>query len=237
MWLFGDWSAKVGQFFEWNDMYHIIPERKFKLDLDAYTIYRAMDYGTSNPFACLFVAVDRDKNMIVFDEIVIAGLSVTPQAKMIVNKMNFLQLKESDIFTTIADPAYWINNLEADETPTSPANIYYENGVQGMQRGRNDRIAGAMLMRDLMRIPDDGVPKLRFTSNCTVCIETFPSLITDIKRKEDVDTNGEDHAYDALRYLSMEIYPSGAKKLEEKKGWRERMKETKTESIGSNWAM
>ena len=92
-------------------------------------------------------------------------------------------------------------------------------------------------MRDLMRIPDDGVPKLRFTSNCTVCIETFPSLITDIKRKEDVDTNGEDHAYDALRYLSMEIYPSGAKKLEEKKGWRERMKETKTESIGSNWAM
>lgn len=237
MWLFGDWSAQVGQFFDWNDMYHIIPQSKFHLDLDAYTIYRAMDYGTSNPFACLWVAVDRDKNMIVFSEIVEPGYSVTPQAKMIVKRTEMLGLKEKDIFTTVADPAYWINNLEADDTPTSPANIYYDNGVTGMQRGINDRIAGAMLMRDLMTIPDNGIPRLRFVSNCVKCIDTFPSLISSLTNPEDVDTNGEDHAYDALRYLAMFVYPTGNKKEEKQLGWRDKIKEVKDNFPESNWAM
>ena len=237
MWLFGDWTAQVGQYFSWNPMYHIIDEKDFKLDPDIHTIYRCMDYGTSNPFACLFVAVDESKNITVFDEIVESGLSVTPQTKAIHMKMAQLGLHEEDIFSSVADPAYWIKNLEMDETPISPAGIYFENGIRGMQAGINDRIAGGMLMRDLMRIPDIGNPKIRFTSNCVNCISHFPSLVSDVNRPEDVDTDGNDHEYDALRYLSMFIYPEFEPKEAKKKGWRWRLQKEQKKTNAPSWAM
>lgn len=239
MWLFGDWDAQVGQFFEWNELYHVIPERDFKLDLNRHKVYRVMDYGTSAPFACLFLAVDEFKNVFVFDEVVEAGLSVTPQTTKIKEAMARNQLLESDIYLSIADPAYWIKNLEMGETPTSPAQIYFEHGIKGMIRGINDRLAGAMLMRDLMRIPDSKMPKIRFTSNCTYCIKSIPSLISDVKRPEDVDTDGEDHAYDALRYGVMYIYPNFKTEVRKEKGWREKLKDEKQSYSGGvpAWAM
>jgi len=41
-------------------------------------------------------------------------------------------------------------------------------------------------------------PYLQFKSNCHNCIRTLPELIYDEHDKEDVDTDGEDHAYDAV---------------------------------------
>ena len=43
-------------------------------------------------------------------------------------------------------------------------------------------------------------PKLRYFSTCKDSIRTIPSLVHDELHPEDVDTDGEDHAADALRY-------------------------------------
>ena len=40
-------------------------------------------------------------------------------------------------------------------------------------------------------------------STCTELIRTLPALQHDQTKAEDVDTDGEDHAPDALRYLCM----------------------------------
>lgn len=226
MWLYGDWDVAAGQFFsEWNEFHHVIPKEEFQLDLRKHRVFRAMDYGTNNPFVCMFVAVDTDGAVTVFDEIYRAGLSATPQAKLVAQRTRELGLTERDIYATVADPAYWIKNLEKEETRVSPARIYQENGVTKMVRGINDRVAGALLMRDYIRIPEEGVPPLRFTSNCTHAIETIPALVHSIKNVEDVDTDGDDHIYDALRYLIMHLGKAPRRIIPKKKmGWREKLK-------------
>ena len=46
---------------------------------------------------------------------------------------------------------------------------------------------------------------------CTNLIRTLPALIYSEKagQLEDVDTSGEDHAYDALRYMTSNLAPTG----------------------------
>jgi hypothetical protein len=47
------------------------------------------------------------------------------------------------------------------------------------------------------------VPMLYIFSTCKDLIRTLPALQHDPNRPEDVDTEGEDHAPDALRYACM----------------------------------
>ncbi|CAK0768384.1 hypothetical protein CCP3SC15_3870001 [Gammaproteobacteria bacterium] len=65
----------------------------------------------------------------------------------------------------------------------------------------NDRIAGKRKVDKLLGDLPDGRPGLLVFSTCTNLIRTLPTLIYDKVQVEDVDTKGEDHAYDALRYL------------------------------------
>lgn len=47
--------------------------------------------------------------------------------------------------------------------------------------------------------------KIKFTSNCSNLIRTLPEQLHDDTKIEDLDTNGEDHAADALRYWLAEL--------------------------------
>ena len=52
-------------------------------------------------------------------------------------------------------------------------------------------------------------PGLRVFNTCRNLLRTFPLLPTDKHNPEDVDTDAEDHAYDALRYgcMSRPLHP------------------------------
>ena len=58
----------------------------------------------------------------------------------------------------------------------------------------------------------DNNPGIRVFANCKNLIRTLSALPTDDKNPEDVDTNAEDHAYDALRYgcMSRPLHPKYA---------------------------
>ena len=59
MWLHGKWDEMSGVFFhEWNKSVHVVDEKDIVVDPCANRIYRCVDYGTTNPFACLFAQVD-----------------------------------------------------------------------------------------------------------------------------------------------------------------------------------
>ena len=52
-----------------------------------------------------------------------------------------------------------------------------------------------------MLFRSDGLPGIQFFETCTHVIEQLGSLASDKLRPEDVDTDGEDHAFDTLKYL------------------------------------
>ena len=66
----------------------------------------------------------------------------------------------------------------------------------------NNRLAGWNVIHSYLEYNlTAGIqPKLKVFRNCAYLIESLPGLIRDEKNPEDVDTRGDDHAADALRY-------------------------------------
>ena len=68
-------------------------------------------------------------------------------------------------------------------------------------RSKGSRIAGKNEMHRRLQV-DTGTeqPRIKIFNNCRKLIEQLPMLPLDKNNPEDVDTNAEDHLYDALRY-------------------------------------
>jgi hypothetical protein len=69
-----------------------------------------------------------------------------------------------------------------------------------MRNGNNDRINGWMQVRKYLSPAGDGLPWLQIMHTCKDLIRTMPDQVHDEIRAEDMDTDGEDHWPDALRY-------------------------------------
>lgn len=206
MWLDGDWDAMGGVFFEeWNHLHHVVND--FTLDKDYWKIYRAIDYGSTNPFACLFIAVDPFGYVVVFDEIYERNCVPSRQAYLIRERSEKWGLDENDIFLTVLDPAMRQKNTEYGGTFRSVADIYTENGIRSIYLGDNSRVPGWVMFKDYLHVPDiteeRDIPYLRFSSICKNCIRTIPTLVQSRSNPDDVNTDGEDHCADALRYALM----------------------------------
>lgn len=70
----------------------------------------------------------------------------------------------------------------------------------------NARLAGKMQLHYRLRFDENGRPGLYVFSTCRDTIRTIPMLVYSQKanKPEDVDTEGEDHVYDDIRYRLME---------------------------------
>lgn len=84
------------------------------------------------------------------------------------------------------------------------------------EAGMNVRPAGTLkkgarhmrkaIFHSVLADADDGRPTLQVHDNCNYFKESIPELITDDNDPEDIDTDGPDHAYDALtEALMMEV--------------------------------
>ncbi len=72
-----------------------------------------------------------------------------------------------------------------------------------MQPADNTRIAGWQEVRGRLDGDEDAGPMLYVTDNCVDFWRTVPDLQHDRHKPEDLDTDGEDHAADELRYACM----------------------------------
>jgi len=98
----------------------------------------------------------------------------------------------------IADPAIFQKN-----GGESIGEIMEKEGVY-FDRADNSRIAGKMQVHNRLAFDPSGRPRLYVFSTCRNFIRIFPCLVYDSTDVEDVDTSGEDHIYDELRYVCME---------------------------------
>ena len=67
-------------------------------------------------------------------------------------------------------------------------------------KGENARLAGKAMIHARLALRSDGAPGLVVFSTCRNLIRTLPALCYSKTHPEDVDTSGDDHCYDALRY-------------------------------------
>ena len=111
----------------------------------------------------------------------------------------------------IADPAIFQKN-----GGESIGEIMEKQGVY-FSRADNSRIAGKMQVHNRLAIDEEGRPRLYVFSTCRNFIRTIPCLVYDSTDVEDVDTSGEDHIYDELRYVCMEMPIKALPRREEKK--------------------
>ncbi len=206
--LFGRWDAFEGQVFsEWLDVparyedgtgTHVIADF---VPPPSWKRYRAFDFGFSRPFAVIWIAVDPDARAYVYRELYGAaapdeGVRKTPGeiARAIVQTER--DAGEEEV-AGVADPSIW----DASRGESIAAQMA-EEGVY-FQKGDNARLAGKMQLHRRLALDETGRPGLYVMRSCRHTIRTIPALVYDPMRPEDVDTAGEDHIYDALRYFLM----------------------------------
>lgn len=99
-----------------------------------------------------------------------------------------------------ADPAMW--KKEGQGRGESLAETMIKARVP-MRKADNDRLNGWARVHALLGMRQDNRPWLTVDPLCKYLLRTLPTAVSDSHNPEDVDTTGDDHALDALRYGAM----------------------------------
>lgn len=210
----GDWSAFEGQAFrEFNELLHI--EEATFLPPAHWPRWRSMDYGYAAPLCVLWHAMDPDTEMIVTYEELYYSLKAAREGNRDACQRILAKTPADDmILQTAADPSMWSGG-QGDSGAESHATIFAKHGVE-LTRANNHRITGKSRVHEMLRInPQTGRPNWVVTRNCRNLIRTLPNLVVSDRNPEDIDTQTEDHAYDALRYGLMAKPSAGAPRFGE----------------------
>lgn len=189
----GDWDLIAGQYFsEFRRDVHVR-----EMDVPEGTEYfRCMDWGYNQPGCCLWVACLPDGHLHVRHEWVFRQTLVSDAAAEIVRQTR--ALGDPYIRHTAADG----HMFDATGQGETLAETAARSGLPllRMDNGRGSRVPGWQRLRAWLQIAPDGKPWLTIDPSCGYLIRTLPALVSDDTNPEDVDTTGEDHAGDALRY-------------------------------------
>ena len=70
-------------------------------------------------------------------------------------------------------------------------------------KGDNKRLPGWMQVHYRLQFDENGIPDMYIFNTCRGFIRTVPELRFSDTQPEDLDTNGEDHIADEVRYMCM----------------------------------
>jgi hypothetical protein len=188
--LYGDWNIFEGQYFTEFD-YEKHTCNPFPIPKE-WRKYRTIDYGLDR-LACLWVAVDSDRNVYVYRELCESNLMISDAAKKICEKTP----TEESIYATLAPPDLWSRSQESGR---SKAIIFSENGLF-FTKTANDRETGWLSIKELLKTDEKGRPRLKIFRSCTEIIRCLPMLQIDPQRPTDTANEPHEitHAPDALR--------------------------------------
>lgn len=212
-WLEGDWNVVQGAYFpEFNPTKHVVSP--FPIP-DSWPRIRAMDWGSAAPFAVYWAALAMDPHELPDGRVIPRGALVVYREWYGAKSANVgLKMTAEEVALGIVDrtdPLEKVGDMVIDPSafamnggPSIAERMMTAVGGKdlSMRRGDNKRIPGWDQLRDRLK-GADGVPMIYWFSHCQHLIRTLPALQHDIKAPEDVETEGEDHAGDATRYLCM----------------------------------
>lgn len=220
-WLDGDWNTVVGQYFrEYDKEKHVIPT--VQLPANWKVRYRTMDWGSARPSATYWYAVA--------DGVDLPGVSVhIPRGALVVYRERYgwngkpnqgerktarevaqaILAMEDD--HSIIDSNYELNKIDPATFATNGGpSIAEEMAKVGIwfKRADNRRVAGTGPIGGWDQVRkrlkgEEGRPMIYFMDCCHHLLRTLPMIPTDPVNLDDVDSDSEDHAADALRYGCM----------------------------------
>lgn len=225
-WIEGRWDVSSGGAIDdlWDSRVHIVP--RFKIPA-AWKVDRTFDWGSSHPFATVFWAEANGEevelpdgsrwcpvrgSLIAIDELYgteIIGtnkglkMSATDVAKKINEKEKILTecgWIERKIQAGPADNQ--IRNV-IDSGLDTIEDLMRAEGIRWTDSDKSpgSRIIGLQLFRDRLSASiKKEKPGVYFMRNCEAIIEIIPSLSRDPDKPDDIDTESEDHLWDAIRY-------------------------------------
>ena len=97
----------------------------------------------------------------------------------------------------VADPSIW--DASRGEAIIEAAN---RNGIF-FNKGDNKRLPGWMQVHYRLSFDENGIPMMYVFNTCKGFIRTMPELTFSVSNPEDLDTTGEDHIADEVRYMCM----------------------------------
>lgn len=225
-WIDGDWSVSSGGACDdlWEAKIHIVD--RFKVPV-GWRVDRTFDWGSSAPFSVVWWA-EANGEEVEFEDgrkwcpargslIAIAdcygteNIGTNKGLKLGAEEICDLIIEEERILKFCG----WIS----DKVKSGPADnqirdvrevdvdtIELKMAKKGISwtesdKSKGSRIIGLQLFRDRLRNATikEG-PAVYFTRNCQACIEIIPNLPRDPDKPEDVDSDAEDHIWDAVRY-------------------------------------
>jgi len=197
----GDWSIFSGQVFtEWSEKQHVVGP----FDIPpSWQRFMSLDWGYARPFCVLWFCVDHDGCIYLYREWygcksrdrLNDGLKLTaPEVARGILEREADSEKREEISYRVADPACW---AAIGSSAPSIAEEFALAGVP-LMRGENDRRQGKHQIH--LRLQHG---MLKVFSTCHYTRMLVPAMVYDKNNPEDVDTEGPDHLYDALRYACM----------------------------------
>lgn len=207
-WRDGDWDVFAGQALAFKRDKHVIRPQEIP---DYWTRKTGYDWGYAKPFAYGWGARNPDNGRwIIYRALHQAGVTDPRQAEMVKQAED---PRIEKIARRFADPSVFTKDTRTNQ-PTSTADVFRDHGLI-LERAVNDRIAGKRKVTNLLEPMADGQPGLLVFETCTDIIRTLPSLAYDLVNPEDVDTSGDDHDYDMIRYLLTDDISQEIKKKRE----------------------
>lgn len=224
----GDWDSFEGQVFkEFRNLPEHYTDRKWTHVIDPFDIpldwprYMSFDYGYSDPFAVQWWAIENRTGIAyLYREWygcvkgkADTGIEITPVQIMegILEREEF-EIENNLKVMRVADTSIFDKD-RGDSIADQMAPGYYgrRKGVI-FSKCDKSRLPGKMEVHERLRFNENGIPGMYIFNTCKDWIRTVPNLPYDEKKVEDVNTDAEDHDYDATRYFLMEHPITATKK-------------------------
>lgn len=215
-WLEGDWNIVAGGALDdlWGP--HVVC-RPFQVPR-TWRVSRSFDWGSSKPYACLWWArADGEKHpgapglprgyMVLIGELYGTNGKAnegTRELAVEVGRKILAAEKDLDIAGRVAaGPAD--SAIFATENGKNIADDFRRVGVNWTEaeKGPGSRAAGLERVRQRLKASKQRPreePGLLIFDTCRHALRTLPTLPRDPLKPDDVDSDAEDHVYDALRY-------------------------------------
>lgn len=205
---FGDWEIFEGQFFnEWDPRPGYGELTKVRKPEKHHIKFISMDWGYANPACILWWEVTPSGRVYIYRELYITKLTPKNLA------LEILKLCPDDEEYTFlyAPPEIWGKEIEKEgggKTIQEEMQDVLKNRIV-MEKANNARVPGWNKCRQYLMLAPDGFPWLQLSPNVKNLLRTLPAMVHDEHSPEDMDTDGEDHACDAMRYgaVSLGVIP------------------------------
>lgn len=199
----GKWVQAEGVVYEgWDRAVHLIDS--FPIPKE-WRRARAIDFGYTNPFACLWGAIDHDNRLYVYRELYRTRRTVRVHAD---------QIRRSSAGETVA---YTVADHDAEDRATlRECRIPSVAAIKDISRG-------IQAVQERLKIQGDGKPRLYVFRDClidrdeglaeakqpTSILDEFDCYVwtkgQDGKANKESPVDDNNHALDALRYLVMSV--------------------------------